>query len=301
MLADVELSQIRVFLALVEDLHFGRAAARLAITPSYVSQTIRTLEARIGGRLFDRTSRRVALTPLGNELNARVAPAYQTFTRALAETRDLAEGVGGLLRIGFTATTDSPQVNRLTQLFQSRHPRCRIEMCEIDHWDPYCTLRAGTIDVLVNWLAVDEPDLTEGPTLAHHGRLLAVARAHRLADAKSVSLNQLANEQVARPPSSFPARLCDALLPPRTASGQPIARTKPVRSIHEILAHVARGSIVHITVAGISVVRREDIVLIPIHDLPAIPLGLIWHRNRESAKIRALAATARTITRGTEP
>ena len=72
----VELRELRVFLTLAEELHFGRTAERLEITPSYASQTIRTLEARIGGRLFDRTSRRVKLTPLGARLAAQARPAY---------------------------------------------------------------------------------------------------------------------------------------------------------------------------------------------------------------------------------
>lgn len=59
MLAGIELRDIRTFLTLAEELHFGRAGERLGVSPSRVSQTIRTLETRIGGRLFERSSRRV--------------------------------------------------------------------------------------------------------------------------------------------------------------------------------------------------------------------------------------------------
>jgi DNA-binding transcriptional LysR family regulator len=61
----LELREIRAFLTLAEELHFGRTAERLELTPSRVSQTIRTLETRVGGRLFERTSRRVRLTTTG--------------------------------------------------------------------------------------------------------------------------------------------------------------------------------------------------------------------------------------------
>jgi DNA-binding transcriptional LysR family regulator len=63
-----------VFLTLAEELHFGRTAGRLKLTPSRVSQMLRTLEARVGGQLFVRTSRRVNLTPLGEQLLHRVGP-----------------------------------------------------------------------------------------------------------------------------------------------------------------------------------------------------------------------------------
>jgi len=73
MWTEVELREIRVFLTLTEELHFGRTAERLDITPSYASQLIRALEARVGGRLFDRSSRRVIPTPLAEQLKTRVA------------------------------------------------------------------------------------------------------------------------------------------------------------------------------------------------------------------------------------
>ena len=81
-------------------------------------------------------------------------------------------------------------------------------------------------------------------------------------------------------------------MPPRTPSGRPIPRTQGVRSINEIIAHVARGTIVHVTMTGIPVFVRDGIVLIPIEDLAPLSLGLIWSTARETAKIRALAEAA---------
>ncbi|MGH2805599.1 MAG: LysR family transcriptional regulator, partial [Thermoleophilaceae bacterium] len=72
----VELRDIRAFLVLADELHFGRTAERLGLTQSRVSQTIRTLEARLGGPLFERTSRRVRLTALGERLRDAAEPAY---------------------------------------------------------------------------------------------------------------------------------------------------------------------------------------------------------------------------------
>jgi DNA-binding transcriptional LysR family regulator len=71
----VELRELRAFIALAEELHYGRTAERLDLTPGRVSQIVRTLEVKVGGRLFDRTSRRVRLTPLGEQLRANLDPA----------------------------------------------------------------------------------------------------------------------------------------------------------------------------------------------------------------------------------
>ena len=83
----MEMREIEVFLTLAEELHFGRAADRLHRTTSHVSQTIRLLERRIGGPLFERSSRRVALTPLGERLLADLGPAHQEIGRASCRER----------------------------------------------------------------------------------------------------------------------------------------------------------------------------------------------------------------------
>ena len=94
---------------------------------------------------------------------------------------------------------------------------------------------------------------------------------------------------------SFPPALYDAIFPPRAPSGREIRRGPPVRSIHELVSLVARGQIVHPTASGIPMFTRDDIALVPIADLPPLPLGLIWVTAHENARIRALAETARSI------
>jgi DNA-binding transcriptional LysR family regulator len=165
----------------------------------------------------------------------------------------------------------------------------------VSNFDPYSALRRGELDVLVNWLAVDEPDLTVGPVLEQRDRVLAVASGDPLAARPSVSLEDLADREVALMP--FPPALYDAIIPPRAPSGRVIRRTRPVRSIHELVAVVARGQIVHPTASGIPMLVRDDIALIPIRDLPPLALGLIWCTAHDNARIQALVQTARAMRR----
>lgn len=111
----VELRELRIFLALAEELHFSRTAKRLQISQPGVSEAIRSLEVHLRGRLFDRTSRQVRLTPAGEELQRTIAPIMEELQRALAHVNDIAAGVGGLLRVGFTSTTDGPALSRLVE------------------------------------------------------------------------------------------------------------------------------------------------------------------------------------------
>jgi hypothetical protein len=206
-----------------------------------VSRLVASLERDIGGALFERTSRRVTLTPLGATLRESLLPAHSQLLAALDNARLAARATEGRLSVGFTSTTASPALSRLIQTFQARHPSCEVRLNEVENWRPYTTLHTGETDVLVNWLAVDEADLTAGPVIDRRRRILAVARGHRLASRPSVSLEDIADETVAQPPPEFPAALCDAILPPCTPSGRPIHRAEPSHTVHEIFEHVASG------------------------------------------------------------
>ena len=296
MVEGVELRELRIFLVLAEELHFGRTAERLGISQPGVSEAVRALESRLGVRLFERTSRRVCLTSTGEELRRKLVPALIALENVLAETSDVSGDIRGLLRIGFVLTTEGPALSRLVAGFQARYPDCEVRLQEVETFDAYRALRQGEIDVLCNWLAVDEPDLSAGAAIAYYDRALAVAPSHRLAAKATVSIEDLADEQVALLPSSTPTAVYDLLIPPLTPSGRPIRRTQPVRTINEILSFVARGHIVHPTSSNVPIFDRDDVVLIPFDDLPQLPLGLVWCTSRENSRIRALDVAAQSIT-----
>ena len=293
---DVELRELRIFLTLADELHFGRTAERLGISQPGVSEAVRVLESRLGVKVFERTSRRVRLTPEGEELRRNLVPALAALDQALAQTSELSRAVHGLLRIGFVLTTEGPALSRLIAAFQASYPACEVRLQEVETFDAYRALRRGDIDVLCNWLAVDEPDLTAGAAFAHYQRAVAVAATHRLASKNTVSVEELADEEVALPPPSTPRAVYDLIVPQRTPSGRPIRRTQPVQTINEILSLVARGRIVHPTSSTVPIFNRDDVALIPINDLPPLPLGLVWCTGRDNPRIRALNEIASSMT-----
>ena len=240
-------------------------------------------------------SRRVTLTPAGEGLFCDLIPALAALDRALEETSQLGRTVRGLLRAGFVLTTEGPALSRLIAAFQARYPACEVRLQEVETFDAYRRLRRGDIDVLCNWLAPGEPDLVTGIAFAFYERALAVAPAHRLAGNVTVSVEDLADEEVALLPSSVPPGVYDLISPPRTPSGRAIRRTQPVQTVNEILSLVARGRIVHLTSPAVPVFARDDIVLIPVNDLPPLPLGLVWCVRRDYPRIRALDQAARSM------
>ena len=292
----MDMAQAEAFLAVAEELHFGRAAERLRVSQPRVSRLIVMLERQVGAKLFDRTSRRVTLTPLGEQFRDELGAAYAQLQAALDHARRAAREAAGQLRIGFTDTTEGPALSRLVAVFEARHPGSQVVLLEVPVTDVYAALRAGEIDVLIHWLVVSEPDLTPGPAIDRQDRVVAVAVSHPFASQETISVEDLAGPPVARPPAAFPPALWEALVPGNTPSGKPIPQSHEVRSLHEIWALVARGLIIHPTVASTAqLLHRDDIVLVPITGLPPIRLGLIWRTAHENARIRALAATARSI------
>src|SRR5215472_3102271 len=233
---DIELRELRVFLTLADELHFGRTAQRLGISQPGVSEAVRVLESRLGVKVFERTSRRVRLTPAGEELKRNLVPALAALDQTLAETSELSHAVRGLLRVGFVLTTEGPALSRLIAAFRARYPDCEARLQEVETFDAYRALRRGDIDILCNWLAVDESDLTAGTAFAYYQRALAVAPSHRLAARPAVSIEDLAGEEVAQLPTTTPPAVYDLLVPPRAPSGRPIRRTQPVQTINEILS-----------------------------------------------------------------
>jgi DNA-binding transcriptional LysR family regulator len=292
---NVELRELRIFLVLAEELHFGRTADRLGISQPGVSEAVRLLESRLGVKVFDRTSRRVRLTPAGEGLRRDLVPALVALDRALAETSELSRVVRGLLRVGFVLTTEGPALSRLVAAFHARYPACEVRLQEVETFDAHRALRRGDIDVLCNWLAPGEPGLVIGTAFAYYERALAVAPSHRLARNTTLSVEDLADEEVALLPSSTPPAVYDLLIPPRTPSGRTVRRTQPVQTINEILSFVAQGRIVHPTSPAVPIFDRDDVVLVPIVDLPPLPLGLVWCASRDNPRIRALDQTARSI------
>jgi DNA-binding transcriptional LysR family regulator len=291
----VDTEELEIFLVLAEELHFGRTAQRLRVPQPRVSRLLSVLERRIGGVLFERTSRRVRLTPLGERFRSEMRPAYDRLMAALDDARLTARQKDGVLRIGFSSTSNAEVLTRLVAAFEDDHPGCRAVLGSISNLDPYSALRGGELDVLVNWLAVDEPDLTVGPVVEPRDRVLAVSIHDPLAARPSVSVEDLADRETGLMTPPFPPALYDAMIPRFTPSGRPIRRTRTVHGIHELVAAVARGDIVHPTVLGIPMFVRGDITLLPITGLPPLPLGLIWCTAHDNARIQGLVETVRSM------
>ena len=292
----VELRELRVFLALAEELHFGRTADRLGLTQSRVSQTIRDLERKLGLDLAVRTSRRVDLTPAGQRFREDAG-------RALAALEDVlraAEDAGGQLtepvRLGLlSAAQITPVLRQLVDAFRAAHPRSAVEFVGLPFDDRFAPLRRGDVQLVVTSLPIDQPDLATGPVLSRHPRLLAVARTHPLARGPDVSIEDLADHPIGDLDVTAPRELLAEMTPRHTPSGRPIPRAgPPIRHQTELLLAVASGSVVQPVLAPFAATfQHPDVVYLPIRDLPPSRSVLAWRRHDRHRGLHAFLHVAR--------
>jgi DNA-binding transcriptional LysR family regulator len=295
----VELREIRIFLALAEELHFGRTAERLRISQSRVSQAIATLEARLGARLFERTSRSVRLTPIGEQLVVKLEPTYGQLQRVLEETREAAEGVTGTLRVGaYSVALLGPYMAEIIEVYEADHAGCHATYVDTGTERDYLDwLRAGEVDIVACWLPVTPPEFTVGPVVLRDERILIVAPDHPLAQRESVSYEDLADYPVSDV-TGFNREMMNAFIPPLTPSGVRLRRVAR-RTFEEAVMRVAVGEQVHPTVTSfLEHYNGPPVVAVPFSDLPASEAALVWRTADRNPKTHAFIRAAADVLAG---
>ncbi|MFF2958448.1 LysR family transcriptional regulator [Streptomyces sp. NPDC057963] len=297
-MSSLEARELEAFLALAEELHFGRAGERLYLSQSRVSQLLRALENRIGARLVERTSRRVRLTPLGEQLFEGLRPAFDAILATLDDVRTVARGVEGVLRIGFQGTANDHVMDAMA-LFQNRHPDCATEIVEIPFSDPFGPIHRREVDTAVVLLPVEESDLVLGQVFSEQPQALAVSSRHPFAQRDSLSAEDLAACPLISVQGAAPEYWRRAQAPSTTPEGLAIPAGPTVTTLQEGLALVQadRGAMLLCRPAA-DYYGRRAITLVPLTGLADSYLGLVWHRNHETARIRAFSQALATVTDG---
>ncbi|WP_405533046.1 LysR family transcriptional regulator [Streptomyces avidinii] len=154
----MELRTLRYFVAVAEELHFGRAATRLHMSQPPLSRAVKQLEAEIGALLFARSPTGVTLTPVGTVLldEARALLGHADRVRV----RVSAAAGAATITIGILGDGTDPGVSRLAAAYRRTHPGIDIRIRDTDLTDPTCGLRTGLVDVALTRAPFDETALT---------------------------------------------------------------------------------------------------------------------------------------------
>lgn len=193
MIDRIELRHLRYFVAVAEELHFGRAARRLGISQPPLSMQIRQLESVIGVQLFERTNRRVTLTEGGKALMAESKRLLGEFAAVGEHVRRAASGESGSLSVAFTASVMFLTLPSIIRRFRERFPRVHVELREIPTGAQLVALRTGALDI--GFVRQPPPDhQLKFETVMTERLVLALSRTHPLAKRRHVTLRDVANE-----------------------------------------------------------------------------------------------------------
>lgn len=289
----MERQEIEIFLTLAEELHFGRTAERVGVSQSRVSQTIARLERRVGAKLFERSSRHVTMTAIGEQLRDGIGPAHRRIEEEIARATAAGRGITGALRIGFSGAFTGHLLHSVAEVSGRRHPGLDVQIRQVQISDPYGPLRAGDIDLQVTELPLIEADLTTGPVLLSQPRVLLMPAAHPFARREVLSMEDLAEATLLTVTSPVPAHWLDHHFPRRTPSGRPIPHGPAITHWEDALSLVLAGKgVTPVAAAGARYYARPGLAFRPFSDAPRIEYAFVWQADHETGRLRAFVGAA---------
>jgi len=286
---------LRSFVAVAEELHFGRAARRLHISQPPLSVQIRKLEDVIGARLFERDRRSVTLTEAGNFLLDRARHLLGESARACEETRRIGRGELGALAIGYTPSATYEILPQAIGAFRKARPDVRLELVELRSPLQAEALRTLRIEVGLACGPVDAPDLAQN-VLVEESFVVAVGSQSPLLRHARVHLRDLKSAPfVLVRPDVEPAwaGACAAAL--QRAGIQPEIAQETDSKI-AMLGLVAANLGVSIVSASVQRLGRHGVRFLPISDfklrLPLVGLSRPDASSRANDFLRFAARAA---------
>ncbi|WP_340563360.1 LysR family transcriptional regulator [Streptomyces sp. GSL17-111] len=295
-LPEPSIHQLRLFRTLSEELHFGRAAARLFMTQSALSQQIRHLEKRLGVALFERSSRAVNLTAAGRAL----LPDVEAALTAMARVRRTADARGrhlrGRLRVGtIGAEAAMPHTRPVLRALHRRHPHLETQILGLNFTDQLEALHRQEADVA--FLRPPVPDGIEVHHLATEPRVACLPGDDPLAALPRLPLKALRAYPVVDVPPRVSRVWWDfwAVDPRPDGSG---VRYGPVAADMEALLHtVAQGeAMAFLPAAAREFFQRPGVAYVDVEGLPPCTSALAWAaRHRDDPLVAAVRQAARSL------
>jgi DNA-binding transcriptional LysR family regulator len=290
----MELRQLRYFVAVAEELHFRRAAARLHMSQPPLSQQIRQLEEELGCRLLARTRRRVELTPAGESFLRDAQTILAELDSAVATARRIDSGQTGRLRIGFVGSALVSFLPGIVQRFRAARPNVEIELRERSTIEQVDGLAAGLVDVGLVPLPVEEGDL-HAEILLREQAVAALPAGHPLAALRRVPLERLATEPFVMFPRAQAPGFHDRLLAGLAATGTPPRIVQNAAEMQTIVGLVATGIGVSLVPASVAHLALQGVAYRPVTSGPMVELAAITRRTEESPVVHAFLELAREL------
>lgn len=289
----MEFRHLRYFLVLAEELHFSRAAQRLAMSQPPLSLNIQQLEASVGARLFERNSKGVRLTPAGEALVPRARALLEQAREAARHARDVERGLEGRLQLGFVGAMLYRGLPQLLQRFQASHPRLRVVLRELNSQDQLIELAHGQLDVGFVHNTRLPGDFSQ-LLFAREPFVCCLPSGHALARKRRIDLATLQDEPFVLFARSVSPDYHERVLSVCAAAGFYPEVRHEVRHWLSVVSLVSQGLGVALVPASLKRAQLDGAVCVPLMDASAESHAYcIWRETQANAARSAFVAAVR--------
>jgi DNA-binding transcriptional LysR family regulator len=296
----MELRHLRYFVAVAEELSFGRAALRLHIAQPPLSRQIRDLEREVGAPLFDRGSRGVALTAAGRAFLPEARLTLAQAERAQRSAQRAAQGETGRLRVGFVeAATHSGILPDVLGFFRMHLPAIGLSLLEMDSLQQAEALREGRIDLgLVGSVPPDADRWLQAEPVYGDPLVLAVPAAHALAGRKRFSLGDLATESFVLVPRYASPVLHDDIIARCRDAGFSPRVSQEAAGWHTMVSLISAGVGIAFVPQSLARLQHTGVAYRPIRGFDVqLELTAVWRQREKSPVRERFVTTLRAVAR----
>ncbi|WP_316897093.1 LysR substrate-binding domain-containing protein [Pseudodesulfovibrio indicus] len=290
----MELRQITYFIAVAEELHFGRAAERCHIAQPPLSQQIKRLEDELGVTLLERTSRRVALTPEGKEFLKRCKDVRDRLNEAVLCVQDMAQGLEGQLRVGFIGPASLSKLPKAIRAFREHNPRIRLDFSAQSTSEQLPLLRGDRLDIAFVRLFGHDTSGLNTLTFLREPYVLAMPEGHPFGEREVIDITDLEgqplifNQRIAQP------ALYRSLIGSFHRVGFMPNIVQEVNTEQSTVALVATGLGSALVPASSATDSRSGVIFRPLTgELPQWKITALWKKKNQSAILEKFLAVVR--------
>lgn len=292
----VEIRWLEAFIAVAEELHFGRAAARLRLAQSPLSQTIRKLEKELDATLFDRSTRSVALTPAGQAFLPHAHRVFEELELAQQATRATSGVVYGTVAIGFSGALNHLTLPPLTRAVRQRYPNISLSLTgRVMTRGGVEQLEQGGLDIAFVGLPID-PSPVRTRRIGREPLGAALPIDHPLAGEAAIDLADLAEDGFITIPAAAGSSLQELTTQACVKAGFRPRVVQEITDPYMILTLVSAGVGVALMPAGISGIMPSASVFVPLRgEQTHMEHALAWLDDNPSPVTRAVLELAEEV------
>lgn len=291
----IDLRQLRYFVCLADELHFGRAAERLGMAQAPLSQQIRLMEERLGVPLFHRTTRRTRLTSAGHTLLRHARELLDSADRAVAHTRAMADETTGRICVAGVNVALTHVIPPVLAEFRRKRPAVIVDVVPLGTGEQLRTLETGEISIAFI-RPTERAAYMQVETILSEGFVAALPRGHRLTEKREIALRDFGGEALIGYAPILGANYATIMMTALRKAGLQARVVQECTHTMAVATQVASGLGVAIMPSWIANIRSPYLEFRPIPELPrAIDLVVAWPTGENSPIIRDFIDATRRV------